>query len=1074
VSESQTSTLDVARTPLCSLAVNVRRVTGSVVGRPVELRMLEEQMAAARQEMSAVTLEGEPGIGKTRLLLAAAEMARAAGFTTVAITADEEIRGPFLVARSIFASPAAVEAAQGTAAETPLQRALDAISGRDDPAVEGLSPDRKLLRTFDLAAVALDALAGVRPVAILVDDVQWADDDSLRLIRYATRAVPSSAVLILFSVRPEEMALVTEAVTLVADMERMGLIRRLRLARFSQAETTEFLQQALGGKVHPPSAATIHAQAEGVPFILDEITHAYRDAGMLQQIDGVWSLAKNAERLVPSAVRTLIQRRGARLPEKTKVALAEGAVLGRSFSLRDLAAVRAHLGEGDQDPASLAEELAAAVATGLLTDAPADSPADYAFAHEQVRHYATATLSTPRRRAIHRAVVEMLSAGGEPSPQSLPLVAHHALAAGDAERAARCAVAAAQAALGARAPEEVLRLVDLGLPAASAPQDRLALLLARDEALEMLRRPGDRLDGLAEVAALAEALGDSHLELEVSLRRAAVMRLEGDEDRAAELARRVRSLAAEQGDRRAELAACLELGQALLRSTMGESFASPGIDIDFDTAEEAYARAEHLAGELGDDASRAAASRELGVIDLSRARKWFVDRIVANEHIPIMLRAAAGETPEEILPDLPIAPYLQRSSDRFKRALDIFEKLGDRRGVMATIIAMAYGSFGADIHFGPTAARRIEEIRRLTIELTSLSRESERALAEAQMVYGVHVFARAKLIPDLAVSRGEEAYRQARSLGDRALEFAAAGGTAMAHLDLGDTAETEAWLGRAAAAAAASPTPFRARQLELWRGQAAAARGDAETMRSHFQRAVEQATTAGMAAARTQALARLALEAARLGAERGDEELLDVAERSATEAKELAPALPGTPPWVAQADAALSRVAQARDDAPAAVAAARAAVAWLMSAHRDDWFPEILTPVGEALLASGTEEERGLVGTMIKALLAFVAQRTLDEELRVRWFRGPVGQALSRMAGGVEPQGRRLEGVPGLEEDDERVLRLLTKGLTNREIAEELDVAEDHLLERLARLYGRIGASSRSDATAFAFRERVV
>ena len=99
--------------------------------------------------------------------------------------------------------------------------------------------------------------------------------------------------------------------------------------------------------------------------------------------------------------------------------------------------------------------------------------------------------------------------------------------------------------------------------------------------------------------------------------------------------------------------------------------------------------------------------------------------------------------------------------------------------------------------------------------------------------------------------------------------------------------------------------------LETWRGMLKAAAGDAAGMRAHLERAVQIATEQGLSAARCEALALLALEAARLGAESKDEELLKLAEDSATEAKNLTEALPGHAPWGARGDAALALVALA-------------------------------------------------------------------------------------------------------------------------------------------------------------------
>ena len=201
---------------------------------------------------------------------------------------------------------------------------------------------------FDLAAVAIRALASANPVALLIDDLQWADEDSVRMLRYIVRTDADLPVFLGLATRTERLTEVNEGVTLIADMERMGMVRRLKLERFTQLETTELVQQVLGGKVNLSSAATMHAQAEGVAFIVEELARSYRETGLIQQIDGVWTLVRNAARLLPSGVRTLIQRRAARLPAETKQNLADAAILGRSFSLKDLRWIKLHLGADEE------------------------------------------------------------------------------------------------------------------------------------------------------------------------------------------------------------------------------------------------------------------------------------------------------------------------------------------------------------------------------------------------------------------------------------------------------------------------------------------------------------------------------------------------------------------------------------------------------------------------------------------------------------------------------------------------------------------------------------------------------
>jgi DNA-binding NarL/FixJ family response regulator len=105
------------------------------------------------------------------------------------------------------------------------------------------------------------------------------------------------------------------------------------------------------------------------------------------------------------------------------------------------------------------------------------------------------------------------------------------------------------------------------------------------------------------------------------------------------------------------------------------------------------------------------------------------------------------------------------------------------------------------------------------------------------------------------------------------------------------------------------------------------------------------------------------------------------------------------------------------------------------------------------------------------------AQRTVDEDIRVRWLRGPVGSELVRLAGPLEgltihPGG--ADGDGALDQSDIELFRPMIEGLTNREIAARLGLEEEVVARRLAEIFARIGASSRAEATAFAFREKVV
>ncbi|HEX2032366.1 MAG TPA: AAA family ATPase [Actinomycetota bacterium] len=1066
--------MSTAQVPLSSFGLELRPQHGPVVGRPAEMLALEQAMdAVAARAFRAVILEGEPGIGKTRLLEAAADLARARGFQVLTAISDEELRGPLLLARSLFASPAAASLAERSGSPEELLRLVDALSGRPAPGLEALPPDRQLIHLYDVAAVAVRAMAGPAPLALLLDDVQWADEDSIRILRYVVRAQAATGVLLVLALRPEDGG-ASEVATLVADLERVRAARRLRLGRFTTVETGELLRQLLGGDISPAAVAALHDQAEGVPFMVEELALSYRDAGLLQQIQRTWELAPKAGRLLPPSVEMLIRRRAKRLPRETQTLMAEAAVLGRAFGLHDLAAVKRRVDEDEPDPAELAAALEPAVQAGLVAELPEGSAVDYRFNHEQIRTYAAGTLPRARRRELHGAVVALLMDAGPP-PDAVAMLAHHAVAAGLGEQCARYSIEAARVALDRNAPDEVLRLVDESLDTAQNPRNRIDLLRLRDDALAALRRPGERLRTLPQLAALAEALGDVGLEIEIRLRRAAALRLNGDEDRAAELARDAQLRAREAGDRRMELQAVLELGQAITRSGLGDAPAASVPEGDLARAEEAYDRATALAQDLGDPASEAAAWRELGTIWLERARKHFQEFLSSPDRPT--LRNAPGHG---FLFQIPGEPEIVAEAvRRFTQALDLYERLGDQHGMMATLIAMAYARTGADIRFG--SARRIEDLRRIVSRLHSLVRESDRERQEVQMLYGVHLYARAFGFPDLALERGDDAYRGALRVGDRDLEFLAAGGTALVHLNIGELPEAISWLDRAAEVAAATPSALRARDLEAWRGMVAGASGDAGEMSERLERALRIATEQGKQAGRCEVLARWALESARLARATGDEALLAAAGARGAEAAQLAGTLKGDHPWTAQAEAARALVLDARADGDGAVAAARAALAALEGLgfrESEPPYPLHLDVILAALQVLSAREGPGLeqARTLARTVLQMVGERTLDEGVRVRWFRAPIPRALVELTGPVDvtPQSQDQPRVPeSITDREAEILRMIVDGMTNQEIAEAMGIEEDRVVRELAEIYAKLGVSSRAGATVFAMMEGV-
>jgi class 3 adenylate cyclase/tetratricopeptide (TPR) repeat protein len=1022
------------------------RAQGPVVGRAQELEAIAQQLAAAPTAgLRAVVLEGEAGIGKTRMLDAAAVLATdaASPFWVLEVTADEELRGPFLLFRSLLTSPAMAAIAREAMAMEPLDQAQEAISGRSTR-LEGLSPQEQMLRKFDEVAATLLALTRERPLLLMLDDLQWADDDSIQLVRYLVRTMGSAPMLLLISLRPYSDSATGGAQKLIADLDRLRVTQMLRLQRLGPRQSEELLENLLSGPLDASTVDSLHARSEGVPFFIEELARAYREAEALQLIDDTWTMTKLSGPAVPSSIQTLVERRLAQLTPDCRSHLADAGILGRRFRLADMSQVLARVDQETMPDWQVAEHLQNAVDLGLLTEERPGSGYDFSFSHDQIRASLLASIPRPRKRAIHGALAHFLAEEG--GTENLSMLAHHAIEAGDQELAVTSGVKAAEAALAMSAPEEAVRLIDSTLTAASDPGHRIEMLRIKDDALAVLDRDVERMANLAEMTALAAAATSPGLDAEVKLRKASAARAGEDFDLAAELARSVRSAAEGTGDKELELSACLELGQALSRSPIGEAYMAP-VEVDVDEAEEPYNRALDIAREIGARSAEADALRELSVLESGRVKR------------------AAIELQEAGVPDVVIlmqAPELFAGVKALaEQAFRIYEEIGDKQGSMSALITMAYAHVADPSAQG--MAGRIEHIRALHHSRKGEVTDSQSAVDDAHMLYGIHTYARLNLQPGLALERGREAFDAARAMGDRWLEALSAGGMAMTCLQVGGGDDCAAWLERAVAAAMAVASTSMARRLEIWRGAHAAARDDVEAMTRHYRRAADLAGQASIGES-CQALANLAFEYARIAVFGDDPSLFERARETAHETLELARHIKGETPYAGLAHAALALVAEAEGDADTAADEARNARDFHGETHLLYLVPVLWT--GARILIRGGQPEAADLTEEILGGLGYVGMSMADPNLRMKWFAEPIQRQVAEIVGFDPTQlgDAPADGVEFTDEDLE-LLRAMTSGTAGSKEGEGQSPVDEFL--------ARLGVASQSEAIQYAIKAGV-
>lgn len=388
------------------------------VGRERELELLGTtyRRAAEMGEPHLVTIVGEPGIGKTRLVKELWELLTREEPTPLRRTGRCVPYGDGI---TYWPLGDLLREHYGVAEDDPPAEIVRRLAGRDIlglvlglPATHELHP---LDAREQLHAAAVDffqELAAERPVAVLVEDVHWAEGDLLDLLERIAREVRGGLVLIA-TARPE---LLDRRPTWSGGRRNATSIW-LEPLRADSAST--MLGELLAVELPDALRELIVDRAGGNPFFVEELVGALIDAGVLQRTADGWAASDfPAGFTVPDTVHAVVAARLDRLPATEKAALQAASVVGRTFWP---SAVR-HLLGGEEPDFGLLEERDLVRAEGVSA---ASGEREYAMKHALTRDVAYSGIPKARRAQMHAAYARWLEETDRPKDEIASLLAFH-------------------------------------------------------------------------------------------------------------------------------------------------------------------------------------------------------------------------------------------------------------------------------------------------------------------------------------------------------------------------------------------------------------------------------------------------------------------------------------------------------------------------------------------------------------------------------------------------------------------------------------------------------------------------
>ena len=372
-----------------------------LVGREEELEALIGAWESIEHDGRLIVVEGEAGIGKTRLSEELANHARAARAEVISAACyPGESDLAYGVVGSMLRSCLDSAGSDAVVEKIPshvrgeLSRIVPELAELNALTPQPLESPGALDRFHDaIIQFLLSFSVGDLPVLLSVDDFQWSDDASVSLLSYLIRRLHRTPICLLLTWRTEDVSQSHPYRAVLARSQRDGLATLVPLKPLTASDIDELVEGMAAESITDLSRA-LFAESEGVPFLAVEYLAVIEQDS--PETDGEWP--------VPSGVRDLIHSRLAGVNSSGRQLLTTAAVIGRSF---DLDMLQDASGRGEVETVETLDTL---LSRGLIRDSDGHTGGSvtYDFGHEKVRSLIYDEMSLARRRLIHRRVAQSL------------------------------------------------------------------------------------------------------------------------------------------------------------------------------------------------------------------------------------------------------------------------------------------------------------------------------------------------------------------------------------------------------------------------------------------------------------------------------------------------------------------------------------------------------------------------------------------------------------------------------------------------------------------------------------------